>query len=48
MKFAIDISHKYTNKLYMNIVCKSAITDVVVMWTLEVVSNKFNMYRICT
>jgi hypothetical protein len=43
MKFGIAASHKYTYKLYtyMNIVCKSAITNMVI-----IVSNKINVYRI--
>jgi len=42
MRFYMKIDYRHPYRLLMNIVYKSTITNLVMMQTFEVISNKFN------
>jgi hypothetical protein len=45
MESGMKTEYKHTNELYMNTVYKSAITNMRMVQTFEVISNKFNAVR---
>jgi len=46
MKFGMKIDYKHSYKLYMNIVYKSTIANMMVVQNFQVISGKFNIVRI--
>jgi hypothetical protein len=48
MKFGTEIDPKLTETYVQNIVCKSTVTNMVMVQNFEVIYDKFNVDRICT
>lgn len=47
VSFCIEMDYKHIYKLFMNIVCKLAVTNAATVRVIEAVSDKFNFDGIC-
>jgi len=47
MEFCVEVAHKHFHKLYIKILCMSAIRNMATVRNLKVTADKFNVFKIC-